>query len=217
MVPQGYVEGVIGAGGVPLLVPPDPAYADDPADVLDGLHGLILVGGEDISPLTYGAEPHPTTDPPNVRRDRAELGLLRGALDRDMPVLGICRGVQLLNILYGGDLVQHVADVTDPAPHRPQLGEFGRHDVTVSGGQLRELLGDRVERIHSHHHQALGTLGSGLVATGTADDGVVEAIEDPGRDFCVGVLWHPEEEPTAGGAPLFRALVEHARAYASRR
>ncbi len=181
MVPQGYVEGVIAAGGVPLLVPPDPSYEADPGDVLDAMHGLILVGGEDISPLTYGHEPHPETDPPNVRRDRAELGLLRGAIERDMPVLGICRGFQLMNVLYGGDLVQHVADITDPAPHRARLGEFGRHDVTVTGGQLRTVLGERVERIHSHHHQALGTIGTGLVPTGTAEDGVIEAIEDPSK------------------------------------
>jgi putative glutamine amidotransferase len=213
MVPQGYVEGVIGAGGVPLLVPPDPVYEEDASDVLDALDGLILVGGEDISPALYGHEPHVETDRPNERRDRAELGLLRGAVARDMPVLGICRGLQMLNVLYGGDLVQHVGEVTELAPHRARLGEFGRHEVAISGGQLRDLLGDHVTDVHSHHHQSLGTIGPGLVTTGTAHDGLVEAVEDPTKDFCVGVLWHPEEEPTTGGAPLFRALVEHARAY----
>jgi putative glutamine amidotransferase len=214
MVPQGYVEGIRTANGVPLLIPPDPVPdPDDAAVILDVLDGLIFVGGEDIGPASYGAEPHPETDPPNERRDRAELALLRGALTRDLPVLGICRGFQLLNIVYGGDLVQHVADQVDPAPHRPALGTFGRHDVIVTGGKLHEIYGAHVRQIHSHHHQALGRIGHGLHATGHAPDGLIEAVEDAGKPFCLGVLWHPEEEPATGGAPLFRALVDHARAY----
>jgi putative glutamine amidotransferase len=213
LVPQGYVEGVRAAGGVALLIPPDPGFEDDASSILDAVDGLILVGGEDIGSSTYGHDPHPTSDPPNVRRDRAELALLRGAIERDLPVLGICRGFQLLNVLYGGDLVQHVADHTDPAPHRPRLGEFGRHDVVVTGGRLRAIFGDRVESIHSHHHQGLGRVGDGLLVTASAHDGLVEAVEDPTKAFCLGVLWHPEEAPTGTGAPLFAALV----AAASRR
>jgi putative glutamine amidotransferase len=217
MVPQGYVEGVHAAGGVALLLPPDPDHAsDDAASVLEILDGLILVGGEDIGPANYGAEPHASTDPANVRRDRAELALTRGAIARDLPVLGVCRGFQLLNIAYGGDLQQHVGDVTDGAPHRPRLGEFGRHDVDISGGQLREILGDRAAEIHSHHHQGIDRVGDGLVVTATAPDGLVEGIEDPSKAFCLGVLWHPEEDPLGAGLPLFTALIEQARAYRER-
>ncbi len=217
LVPQGYVEGVRAAGGLPLLVPPLPEVVDDPAAVLDVVDGLVLVGGEDLDPSSYGADPHPETDPPNVRRDAAELALLQGALDRDMPVLGICRGAQLINVAYGGDLVQHVADVLDPTPHRPSLGEFGRHLVSVTGGRLRELVGPEVPDVSSHHHQALGRIGEGLVPTAVAPDGLVEALEDPERDFCIAVLWHPEEDPHGSGAPIFGALVEHARRRAARR
>ena len=217
MVPQGYVEGVRAAGGIALLIPPDPDYAaDDAAGVLEAIDGLVLVGGEDIGPANYGHDPHPTTDPANVRRDEAELALARGAIARDLPVLGVCRGFQILNVAYGGELLQHVGDITDGAPHRPRLGEFGRHDVEMTGGKLLEILGGRAERIHSHHHQALGRLGDGLVATAVAPDGLVEGVEDPAKAFCLGVLWHPEEDPHGAGLPLFRALVEQARAYRER-
>jgi gamma-glutamyl-gamma-aminobutyrate hydrolase PuuD len=218
MVPSRYVEGVSTAGGTPLLIPPDPAIADDPSSVLDAIDGLVLVGGDDIDPATYGAAPGPTTDPPNVRRDRAELSLLRGAVARDMPVLGVCRGVQIMNIVYGGDLVQEIADVVeDPRPHRPRLGEFGRHAIEVRGGLLRELVGGRIDGIHSHHHQGLGRIGQGLVVTAEAPDGTPEALEDPDKTFCVGVLWHPEEDHDGGGRPLFEALVARARQRAAAR
>ena len=217
MVPQGYVEGVKAAGGLALLIPPDPAYADDDAaGVLEVLDGLVLVGGEDIGPATYGHEPHALTDPANVRRDQAELALARGAIARDLPVLGVCRGFQILNVAYGGDLQQHVGDVTDGAPHRPQLGTFGRHDVEVTGGHLQAIYGERAAEIHSHHHQGLGRIGDGLVATAVAPDGLVEGVEDPSKAFCLGVLWHPEEDPHGAGLPLFKALVEQARAYRER-
>lgn len=214
LVPQGYVVGVQEAGGIALLVPPDEAVAADASPVLDRVDGLVLVGGDDIDPGQYGAESHPLTDPPNVRRDASELGLLRGAIERGMPVLGVCRGVQLLNVAYGGDLVQHLDDDYELAPHRPELGTFGRHPVAVDGGQLRDLVGDRVDAVHSHHHQGLGRVGEGLVVTARAEDGTVEALEDPALPFCVGVLWHPEEDPIGAGAPLFRGLVDRARAYA---
>jgi len=210
MVPQGYVEGISAAGGSPLLVPPDPAYAADPSPVLDAIDGLVLVGGEDIGPELYGAERRAETDPANERRDATERALLEGAVARDLPVLGICRGVQMLNIVYGGDLIQHLADVTDLEPHRERLGAFGRHEVAVTGGHLRELVGEAVRDVHSHHHQGLGRIGQGLQITATAPDGQPEALEDPSQTFCVGVLWHPEEAPFGDGRPLFVALVEAA-------
>jgi putative glutamine amidotransferase len=210
LVPGGYVEGVRLAGGTPLLVPPDPSLALDPAPVLDVLDGLLLVGGEDLDPALYGAEPHPKTTLPSERRDAVETTLLREALERDLPTLGICRGCQLLNVAHGGTLEQHLADHGDLALHRPAPGVFGRHPVEAHGGRLGELLPGGAT-VHSAHHQGLGAIGEGLVVTGRASDGEVEAVEAPGRTFVVGVLWHPEEDPTGDGAPLFRALVDAAR------
>jgi gamma-glutamyl-gamma-aminobutyrate hydrolase PuuD len=217
LAPQGYVDGVGAAGGVPLLVPPTEEIAEDPGAVLDRVDGLLLVGGEDLGPDAYGAERHPATGTTNERRDEAELALLREALARDLPVLGICRGAQLLNVAYGGDLVQELAEITDADPHLPVPGTFGRHAVTVEGGRLRELTGEAIETVASHHHQSMGRLGDGLVATAHAPDGLVEALEDPSRPFALGVLWHPEEDARSGGAPIFRGLVDAARAYAAAR
>jgi putative glutamine amidotransferase len=212
LVPGGYVEGVRLAGGAPVVIPPDPHYVDDPEPVLDIADGLLLIGGGDIDPAFYGQEPGPETDLPNARRDAAELTLLRGALDRGLPVLGICRGFELLNVAYGGDLVQHLGG-PEGALHRPELGTFGRHEVDVTGERLRGLLGTGVT-VHSHHHQAIGRLGPGLVPLAYAPDGCLEALEDPARPFCLGVLWHPEEDWQGAGAPLFAALVEAAREHA---
>src|SRR5439155_876787 len=214
LAPQGYVEGVAAAGGVPVLVPPVAELVEAPALVLDRLDGLVLAGGEDVDPATYGAERHPATGEPNVVRDRAELALLRDALARDLPVLAICRGAQLLNIAYGGDLVQDLGATAQPVPHLPRPGEWGRHAVRITGGRLRTLAGDELETVSSHHHQAFGRIGAGLTVTAEAPDGLVEAIEDPIRPFCLGVLWHPEEDARDGGLPLFRGLVDAAHAYA---
>src|SRR5712691_9788814 len=136
MAPQGYVDGVAAAGGLPVLVPPIADLVDEPGLVLDRLDGLVLAGGEDVDPAAYGAERHPATGDPNVVRDRAELALLREALARDLPVLGIYRGAQLLNIAYGGDLVQDLDASAELVPHLPRPGEFGRHPVRVTGGLL---------------------------------------------------------------------------------
>ncbi|MGH3050336.1 MAG: gamma-glutamyl-gamma-aminobutyrate hydrolase family protein, partial [Gaiellaceae bacterium] len=171
----------------------------------------------DLDPAMYGAEPHPATGAANAVRDRAELALLQEALARDLPVLAVCRGAQLLNVAYGGDLVQDMTELVDLGPHLPQPGTWGAHPVRVTGGRLRELSGDEVGTVASQHHQGFGRLGEGLVVTGEAPDGVPEALEDPGRPFVLGVLWHPEEHPSDGGAPIFRGLVDAARAYAAGR
>ncbi len=210
VVPGGYVEGVRLAGGIPVVVPPDPSLALDPAPLLDVLDGLLLVGGEDLDPALYGAEPHPKTTLPSERRDAVEMTLLREALGRDLPTLGVCRGCQLLNVAYGGTLEQHIADRGELELHRPVPGVFARHRVDADGGRLAELLPDGA-RVHSAHHQGLAVVGEGLVVTGRASDGSAEALEDPTRGFVLGVLWHPEEDATGEGAPLFRALVEAAR------
>jgi len=210
LVPRGYVDGVRAAGGVAILLPP---AADAAATYLDAIHGLVLVGGEDIDATRYGAAAHVTADAPNVERDASELALLRGALERDLPYLGICRGFQLLNVAFGGDLEQHLADRLPMEAHRAAVGVFGRHPVVLDGGHAARLLGRDVADVHSHHHQGLGRVGEGLVVTGRAPDGTVEAVEDPARPFCLGVLWHPEEAWSDTGAPLFAGVVEAARAY----
>lgn len=213
LVPQGYVDGVAAAGGLPLLVPPVPEVAGNADRVLDALDGLLLTGGEDIAPALYGAEPHEATGEPNPQRDEAEKALLQAAVDRDLPVLAVCRGAQLLNALYGGDLVQHLEHAT-LAAHQPSPGRWASHMVRATGGTLARLIPHEIE-VSSYHHQSFGHIGNGLETTSVASDGLVEAVEDPSRRFCVGVLWHPDEHPRAGGAPLFRGLVEAARSYAN--
>ncbi len=211
LVPADYVNAVERAGGRPLLVPPSD---DGVEETLDALDGLIFSGGSDLDPELYGQEPHPETVGIVDVRDRAELALLTAALARELPVLAICRGAQVLNIARGGDLVQHLPEVVGNERHKHTPGEFAEHDVTLEDGtRLGSLLGKR-EPVKSHHHQGLGRLGDGLRVAARADDGVVEAIEDPARRFALGVLWHPE---AGEDMRLFEALVEEAAQYRAER
>ena len=174
------------------------------------LDGLIFSGGADLDPDAYGAEPHPETTGTRPDRDAAELALLTAALERDMPVLAICRGSQVLNVARGGDLVQHLPEVVGGEQHKETPGVFADHDVTVEPGTtLGSLLGERAP-VKSHHHQGFGRVGEGLRPVAWAEDGTLEAVEDPDRQFAVGVLWHPE---AGADDTLFRALVEQAREY----
>ena len=203
LIPYDYVRAVERAGGRAVLIPPDDDGSDE---VLDALDGLIFSGGNDLTPESYGAEADPTTNGTNPARDRAELALLTAALERDLPVLAICRGVEVLNVVRGGDLVQHLPDVVGHEEHRAVAGEFSEHGVRVSpDSRLGEVRGS----VKSHHHQGLGRLGDGLREVAWAEDGVVEAVEDPGKPFLVGVLWHPE---AGEDQRLFEQLVEAARA-----
>jgi putative glutamine amidotransferase len=207
LLPRSYVDAVLSAGGLPVLLPPLPGVIEQ---VLPRLDGLLLSGGPDVDPVRYGEQPGPNTQRPSVERDDAELRLLAGAVDAGLPVLGICRGMQLLNVARGGSLVQHLPDVLGgDEEHAPQPGVYGAHPVTVAAGtRIARLLGrTEVEAVPSYHHQGLGRLGSGLVATAWSADGTVEAVEDPGLPFCVAVQWHPE----VGDDPrLFQGLVEAA-------
>jgi putative glutamine amidotransferase len=211
LIPLAYVRAVEAAGGRPLLVPPS---ADGVEETLDALDGLIFSGGADLDPASYGAEAHPETNGVRPDRDGAELALLEGALARDMPVLAVCRGSQVLNVARGGDLVQHLPEVVGHEGHKHTPGVFADHDVDVlPGTRLHEVVGEHAP-VKSHHHQGYGRLGEGLREAARASDGTVEAIEDPSRRFALGVLWHPEEGEDAA---LFRALVEEAQRYREER
>ena len=211
LIPLAYVQAVERAGGRALVVPP----SDDAVEeTLDALDGLLFSGGSDIDPEVYGADPHPETNGVKRDRDRAEIALLQAALDRDMPVLAICRGSQVLNVAKGGDLVQHLPEVVGDDKHKHTPGVYADHDVDLEAGtRIQRLLGVRAP-VKSHHHQGYGRLGDGLVATARAEDGTVEALEDPSRRFALGVLWHPE---AGEDFALFEALVEEARRYRNER
>jgi putative glutamine amidotransferase len=207
LIPLAYVRAIEEAGGRALLVPPATEGLEETLDVLDG---LLFSGGADLDPGSYGAEAHPETNGVRPERDRAELALLEGALARDMPVLAVCRGSQVLNVARGGDLVQHLPEVVGHQGHKQAPGVFADHDVEVlPETRLRAVIGERAP-VKSHHHQGYGRLGEGLREAAHAEDGTVEAIEDPSRRFAVGVLWHPEEGEDAA---LFAALVEEAKRY----
>ena len=202
LVPYDYVRAVEQAGGRAVLVPPD---AEGSTELLDALDGLIFSGGNDLEPSGYGAEAHPATNGTNPSRDRGELALLTAALERDLPVLAICRGVEVLNVARGGDIVQHLPEVVGHEEHREVVGEFSEHAVRV---EPSSRLGDVRGTVKSHHHQGLGRIGDGLREVAWAEDGVVEALEDPDKPFVVGVLWHPE---AGEDQRLFEQLVEAAR------
>jgi gamma-glutamyl-gamma-aminobutyrate hydrolase PuuD len=202
LVPYDYVRAVERAGGRALLVPPDD---DGIEEILDAVDGLVFSGGNDMTPESYGAEADPATNGTNPARDRGELALLTAALERDLPVLAICRGVEVLNVVRGGDLVQHLPDVVGHEEHRAVVGEFSEHAVRVDpSSRLGEVRGS----VMSHHHQGLGRIGDGLREVAWAEDGIVEAVEDPEKPFLVGVLWHPE---AGEDQRLFEQLVEAAR------
>jgi gamma-glutamyl-gamma-aminobutyrate hydrolase PuuD len=211
LVPGDYVRAVERAGGRPLLVPPSEQGVDETLDAVDG---LIFSGGSDLEPGLYGQDPHPETHGVVPERDRAELALLTAALERDLPVLAICRGSQVLNVALGGDLVQHLPDLVGHEQHKHTPGVFADHDVDVENGtRLAALLGDRAP-VKSHHHQGFGRLGDGLRASARAEDGAVEAVEASERRFALGVLWHPE---AGEDTKLFEALVEEAARYRAER
>jgi len=211
LVPTDYVRAVDRAGGRPLLIPPS---GEGVAETLEVLDGLLLSGGSDLDPALYGHEPHPQTAGVLPERDRAELALLKGALERDMPLLAVCRGSQVLNVGLGGDLVQHLPDVLGHEEHKHTPGEYSDHDVELEPGtRLGTLLGDRTP-VKSHHHQGFGALGEGLRKAAHAPDGTLEAVEDPARRFALGVLWHPE---AGEDKRLFEAFVEEARRYREER
>ncbi|WP_327036834.1 gamma-glutamyl-gamma-aminobutyrate hydrolase family protein [Microbacterium sp. CH12i] len=191
-LPEQYLQSVTSSGGIAMLLPPQAEEVADAA--IARLDGLILTGGADVQPELYGAERHPTTDPARVDRDAWELALFRAAERRRMPVLAICRGLQLVNVARGGSLQQHLPESLGTERYRLGGGAFAENDVDVTAGTtLAGVLGDGEFRVHSYHHQGIDRLGEGLVVSARTDDGLVQAFEDTSNGYLVGVQWHPEE------------------------
>ncbi|HEV2787691.1 MAG TPA: gamma-glutamyl-gamma-aminobutyrate hydrolase family protein [Solirubrobacteraceae bacterium] len=209
--PIAYVRAVQRAGARALLLVADEEDASNPDDLLSTLDGVILSGGgSDVAPRCYGQQPHPATADEEPGRDAFEMALARAAKEQDIPLLGICRGMQLINVAFGGSLHQHLPDVLEHDDHRALPADFAHHDVQIQPGSLAETAtGKPTETVLSHHHQGPDRIGEGLEVTGrsTLDDSA-EAIEDPSARFLLGVLWHPEEDERSR---VVGALVEAAR------
>jgi putative glutamine amidotransferase len=212
LLPRNYVDAVQRAGGIALMLPPDPRAAEDPDAWLDRIDGLLLAGGADIDPAAYGADPAPETHGTVPERDAFEIALARRAMERDLPFLGVCRGMQVMNVARGGTLIQHLPDDVGHEDHRRALGTFENadHDVRLADGSLAaRVTGEKIHATKSHHHQGVRDVGDGLDVTGWATvDDLPEVLEDPTRTFALGVQWHPEADDAS---PLIAALVEQAR------
>ncbi len=211
MAPRAYATAVQAAGALALILPPDPAAVDDPDRLLDRLDGLMLAGGSDVDPASYGARPHPETKGVWPERDAFEVALARRALERELPVLGVCRGMQVLNIACGGTLTQHLPDQLEgDERHRHTPGTYGDHEVVLEPGSLaaRAAGAERLV-VKSHHHQGVERIGEGLAVTGRSfPDDVVEALELRDRRYALGVLWHPEEDVESS---VIASLVDASR------
>jgi putative glutamine amidotransferase len=221
-LPGIYIDGVNLAGGIAALLPPQPVDAEIASRVLDGMDGLIITGGRDVDPEGYGQQPHPATDEAiadNRQRDAFEFALVDGAIRRGMPLLGICRGAQVLNVALGGTLHQHLPDVIGHTHHQLGNAVFATSAVrTVPGTRLAALIGESSDA-QCYHHQAIDRLGDGLIVSAQDSDGVIEAIERdpamPGDSFLLAVQWHPEER--LDDLRLLAAVVEAAASYAKGR
>jgi putative glutamine amidotransferase len=212
LLPREYADAVQRAGGIALLLPPDPHAVEHPDELLDLLDGLILAGGSDVDPGAYGAEHHAETLGTNPDRDAFEVALAQRVIERDLPFLGICRGMQVLNVARGGTLVQHVPERYGHGEHRRNAGRFEGNDHLVHlapSSLAARAAGEETHRALSHHHQAVDVVGEGLAVTGhSALDDLPEAIELPDKGFVLGVQWHPEADETSR---LVAALVDDAR------
>jgi putative glutamine amidotransferase len=211
VLPRVYSDCVIAAGGAVIGLPPQPATPEAVERVLDGIDGLILTGGKDVDAALYGEPAHPENDAPRPDRDAWELALVRAAIARDLPLLGICRGLQVLNVALGGTLVQHLPDVIGSSRYSYGNATFADNPVaTVPGTRVAGMLGATLT-VKSYHHQAINRLAPGLTVSARGDDGIIQAVDIDGLGFGVAVQWHPEESPN--DLRLFEAFV----AAASRR
>jgi putative glutamine amidotransferase len=215
MLHASYLAAAERAGGIAVLLPAQGAGTEEVRDraeaILDRVDGLVLTGGADVDPARYGQARQERTSPPRVLRDEWEIALATAALRRGVPLLAVCRGLQILNVALGGSLHQHLPDVIGHDGHQPSPGTFGAVEVnTEPGTRTAELIGPRVH-VRCHHHQAVARLAPGLTVTGRAADGTVEAVEVACPSFAVGVQWHPEENQE--DARLFAALVTAGQEY----
>ena len=209
-----YIESLKRAGAVPVIIPPQP---ENVADVLDELDGLLLAGGDDCDPSEYGEEKHPSCEPMDPRRQQNDVGLAKLARERGVPTLGICLGVQVMNVAGGGTLIQDFDSAVDTEiDHASEPSDRHRHDVHIDAAtKLGRILGARELNVNSSHHQAVGRVAEGLRVTAQAPDGVIEGLEDASHPFYVGVQWHPEDMPGEPSATaIFGAFVDAARKHA---
>lgn len=215
LLPLSYLKAIQRAGGLALMLPPDEHSSEEPEEVLGLIDGLILAGGADIDPSSYDQPAHPETHGTVPERDTFEIALARAAIERDMPLLGICRGMQLLNVACGGTLSQHLPELLGHGEHRRVPGSFdgAEHDVTLQDGSLAQrAAGETTHSTRSHHHQGVDCVGAGLVVSGTSEmDDLPEAIELPGKRFVLGVQWHPEADERSS---VIGALVDAAAQFA---
>jgi putative glutamine amidotransferase len=209
LLPLSYSRAIHGAGAMMAMLPPDRRAAEDPGELLDRIDALVLGGGADIDPDAQGGEAHSETVGTNPDRDRFEIALALEALDRGMPLLGVCRGMQILNVACGGTLDQHIPERLGHEIHRPVPGSWAEHDVRIRPGSLvAEAAGTDRLTVKSHHHQGVDRIPQNLTPSAWAtDDESVEAIESGDGGFALGVLWHPEEDATDA---IFPALVDRA-------
>jgi putative glutamine amidotransferase len=215
LLPRNYVEAIQRAGGFALMLPPDPRLVEDPSEALELIDGLVLAGGADIDPSSYGQPAHAETAGTVIERDTFEIALARRAIELDLPVLGICRGMQLINVALGGTLLQHLPEHVGHLEHRRAPGSFDGSDHVVrviTDTLAMRTLGEARHSSKSHHHQGVDRLGEGLSVSATAlMDDLPEAIELPGRSFVLGVQWHPEADAMS---PVVDALVRAASSHA---
>ncbi len=212
-----YIDSLRKAGAIPMVIPPQPENA---AQIVEDLDGLLLAGGDDCDPSEYGEQRHSSVEPMDPRRQANEVSLARAARERGIPTLGICLGMQVMNVAAGGTLVQDIAsELETEIDHASEPSDRHRHDVMIEKGtRLANILGDRELNVNSSHHQAIRTLGTGLRVTAQAPDGVIEGLEDDALRFYLGVQWHPEDMTTDKSATtLFGSFVEAARKYAEQK
>ena len=212
-LPKVYFNAVNKAGGIAVLLPPQAIDAESAETILDGLDGLIICGGKDVDPARYGQAPHPLTDEPRPDRDALEDALLTAAINRELPFLGICRGAQILNVIRGGDLIQHLPEVVGDDRYQKGQGNFSHIPVKVAEDSLlASVLGNESPVGAMYHHQAIGEVGDGLSVVASTEDGVIEALQLDDVPFGLAVQWHPEQTPEDIG--LFEGLVDAATEYA---